>query len=113
MTHYMKLHPQPFSMIRSGKKIYELRLLDEKRRKIAPGDTLVFTNTESGEQIPCSVKNLHIFASFEQLYRALPLDRCGYLPEELFRASPADMEAYYATDEQKLYGVVGIEIELI
>lgn len=113
MNHYMKLHPQPFSMIRSGKKTYELRLLDEKRRKIAPGDTLVFTNTESGEQLFCRVKNLHIFASFEELYRALPLDRCGYLPEELFRASPADMEAYYSPKEQESYGVVGIEIELI
>ena len=113
MNHYMKLQPQPFSMIRSGKKTYELRLLDEKRRKIAPGDTLVFTNTESGEQLFCSVKKLHIFVSFEELYRALPLDRCGYLPEELFRASPADMEAYYSTEEQKMHGVVGIEIELI
>ncbi len=113
MTHNMKLHPHPFSMIRSGQKIYELRLLDEKRRKIAPGDVLIFTNTESSDQITCSVKNLHIFASFEELYRTLPLDRCGYLPGELSRASPADMEVYYSTDEQKMYGVVGIEIELI
>ncbi|MBQ2255674.1 MAG: DUF3850 domain-containing protein, partial [Clostridia bacterium] len=48
MTHYMKLRPHPFAMIKSGKKTIELRLLDEKRRQIALGDTLIFINTDSG-----------------------------------------------------------------
>ena len=45
MTHYMNLNPQPFEMIAQGKKTIELRLLDEKRKKIAAGDVLIFTNT--------------------------------------------------------------------
>ena len=31
MKHKMKLWSQPFNMIRSGQKTYELRLYDEKR----------------------------------------------------------------------------------
>lgn len=112
MTHYMKLNPSPFSMIVGGYKTIELRLLDEKRQRIAIGDTLIFTNTESGEQISCSVKNLYIFASFEELYSSLPLDKCGYLPEQISGASAEDMELYYTIEEQRKYGVVGIEIEL-
>lgn len=113
MTHYMKLRPHPFAMIESGKKTIELRLLDEKRRQIALGDTLIFINTDSDAQIVCIVKNLYVFASFEELYRALPLDSCGYLPEEIAYASAKDMEQYYTVQEQAQYGVIGIEIALI
>ena len=34
MKHYMNLCPEPFEMIRSGKKTIELRLNDEKRKII-------------------------------------------------------------------------------
>ena len=113
MIHYMNLNPQPFAMIDAGKKTIELRLLDEKRKLIAVGDTLVFANTESGDQLRCAVKKLHVFGNFSELYAALPLEKCGYLPEELAAARPADMDAYYPPEKQMQYGVVGIEIEKI
>ena len=113
MTHYMKLHPHPFSMIANGTKTIELRLLDEKRKKIAVGDTLIFQNTQDQAAVlSCTVKKLHIFADFEELYRSLPLDRCGYLPHEMQNACAKDMELYYSAEKQKEYGVVGIEIAL-
>ena len=46
MKHCMRLNPDPFRAIKSGQKIYELRLFDEKRRLIAPGDVIEFTNTD-------------------------------------------------------------------
>ncbi len=114
MIHYMNLNPQPFSLIASGLKTIELRLLDEKRKQIAVGDTLIFKNTtDETATLTCIVKRLHIFSSFDELYRSLPLDKCGYLPDELATASPEDMEIYYPAEKQKCYGVVGIEIELI
>ena len=114
MFHYMNLHPQPFSMISQGVKNIELRLLDKKRKMISVGDTLIFKNTmDATATLSCRVKKLHIFADFEELYRSLPLDKCGYLPHELPTASPKDMELYYSPEKQKCYGVVGIEIELI
>ena len=114
MTHHMNLNPQPFSMIANGSKTIELRLLDEKRSLISVGDTLIFTNTADDTcTLTCKVKALHRFANFAELYRGLPLDRCGYLPHELATAAPEDMEAYYSAEKQKQYGVVGIELELI
>lgn len=47
MEHTMKLNPSPFSLIRDGVKTIELRLYDEKRRKIAPRDTIRFCNSEN------------------------------------------------------------------
>ena len=108
--HPMKLHSEPFEMIKSGRKTIELRLWDEKRRKIRPGDTIVFTNTVSGETLEASVKALHRFDSFEELYKQLPLLKCGYTEEDIATARCCDMESYYSTDEQAKYGVVGIEL---
>lgn len=112
MTHTMKLHPRPFEMIRGGQKTIELRLYDEKRRAICVGDTLVFAHSDASDQtITARVVALHIFPDFAALYAALPLDKCGYLPEELPTAAPADMDVYYSAEKQAKYGVVGIEIE--
>ena len=114
MIHYMNLRPQPFSLISNGIKSIELRLLDEKRKSICVGDTLIFYNTQDASAtISCIVKKLHTFSNFEELYRSLPLDKCGYLPHELATASAKDMEVYYPVEKQRLYGVVGIEIALI
>lgn len=109
MNHSMNLHTQPFEMIESGIKTIELRLCDEKRRKIKVGDTIVFSCGDRTMQV--AVTALYPFDSFEALYRVLPLDKCGYLPHELETASAQDMQAYYSLEQQKQYGVLGIEIE--
>lgn len=109
-THHMKLHAAPFAMIKSGEKTIELRLYDEKRQKIKEGDVITFTNTSTGEQLHKTVKKLHRFASFEELYQNLPLLQCGYTAEDVDTAHPSDMEQYYSAEEQEKYGVVGIEL---
>lgn len=114
MTHTLNLNPAPFEQMECGRKTIELRLYDEKRRLIQIGDTLVFVHTEDPSRtLKATVVALHLFADFSALYAALPLDRCGYLPEELADASPADMNVYYSPDRQAQYGVVGIELKLI
>jgi len=112
--HTMNLHPAPFAMIRSGRKTIELRLYDEKRQAIAVGDTIRFNNTGTeGGTLLTKVVALHRFDSFEELYRQLPLLKCGYTEEDVDTASPKDMEAYYPAEQQKKYGVLGIGVELL
>ena len=113
-NHIMNLNPSPFEMIRSGIKTIELRLYDEKRQKIKVGDSITFINTENSEdKLQAKVIALHLFESFGELYKSLPLLRCGYTEEDVHTASPEDMETYYSKEKQQLYGVVGIELELI
>jgi hypothetical protein len=50
------------------------------------------------------------FDSFEELYSSLPLLKCGYTEEDVDGAHFSDMEEYYSAEEQKRYGVLGIEI---
>ena len=110
MTHNMKLNAEPFERIKNGTKSIELRLYDKKRRKIKIGDTICFKGKAG--TITTVVKALHIFRNFEELYAALPLDKCGYTADELATASPDDMLEYYSKEQIEKYGVVGIEIEV-
>lgn len=113
MTHIMKLNPSPFDMIASGKKTIELRLNDEKRRMIGCNDEIVFVNTQdSQKKIKVKVINIYRFKSFAQLYAELPLLKCGYTEEDVLTASAEDMLMYYSEEQQRKYGVLGIEIEL-
>lgn len=114
MTHSMNLNESPFQMIMMGKKTIELRLNDEKRRLIHIGDYILFTNTSNKtETLLVEVINLYHFDSFKTLYESLPLNKCGYEPDELSSASPDDMLLYYTEKEQQLYGVLGIELKCL
>lgn len=113
MRHEMSLRPGPFEAIATGRKRYELRLNDDKRQTIRVGDEIVFTRTTDEATLTVRVKSLHPFASFAELYAALPLLECGYRPDNVERARPSDMEAYYPPEKQAQYGVLGIGIELV
>ena len=112
MKHIMKLNAAPFEMIRSGRKTIELRLYDEKRRRVSVGDEIEFVSSENPAlSLHFRVTALHRFSSFEELYRSLPLLSCGYTEENLSTASPEDMDTYYSREEQERWGVLGIEIQ--
>lgn len=108
----MKLFSKPFQLIASGYKTIELRLYDEKRRKIKVDDVIIFTNLTDGTVLRTRVTKLYVFKSFTELYQELPLNKCGYLSEQLSSAKPEDMYEYYSPEQEKQYGVLGIEITL-
>ncbi len=85
-------------------------MLDEKRRQVKIGDVIVFTNMETGESLIKTVVALHCFNSFDELYKNLPLLKCGYTEDNVQNAKPSDMGKYYPVEEQAEYGVVGIEL---
>ncbi len=111
MLHIMGLNPIPFSMIADGKKTIELRLNDEKRRLIKKEDEIQFFNTGDKTKIlKCRVKQLYYFSTFEELYKELPLLKCGYTEDDISIAKASDMEEYYSQEKQDEFGVVGIEL---
>ena len=120
--HTMKLNDAPFDAVASGAKTIELRLYDEKRRAIVPGDFIEFVRagrdgcydsaTSTADRVVCEVVAMHVYASFDALYRELPLESCGYTAEEIANgmAQASDMRAYYSAEDEVRYGVVGIEL---
>ena len=113
MFHFMNLESSAFFKIADRSKTIELRLNDEKRQKINIGDTIEFRCGEINSIIFAEVLKLHKFSDFEQLYKALPLEKCGYSEDDLKTARYTDMEKYYNKSQIQKYGVLGIELQNI
>ena len=99
-------------MIKSGKKIYELRLYDEKRKVIKVADKIEFTSVSSGEKLIVEVEDFLIFPSFFELYNSLSPLEIGYNEHNYKNATHLDMQRYYSKEEQELFGVVAIKIKI-
>lgn len=110
MIHYMNLVPSAFRKIAEGSKTIELRLNDEKRQRTNVEHTIVFLCSSTKDIITARVSGLHKFSDFEELYKALPLEKCGYTVAELDTAHYTDMEQYYTKEQIKKYGALGIEL---
>lgn len=106
MRHYMNLDSAPFRAIESGEKTIELRLNDEKRKALKVGDEIEFSCAGVGYTLIATVKELHRFTGFKELFAALSLDN-GREKE----ADPDDMLKYYTEENIKKYGALGIELE--
>ncbi len=111
MMHRMNLNPSPFANVKAGEKTVEMRLYDDKRRLIKKGDQITFTNTQTGESLVCSVLDVKIFKSFDELYAAYPKTSIGY--KEWEEANPEDMKQFYPSQEMQAQGVCAIEITVL
>ncbi len=111
--HIMNIKPSPFEKMASGRKTVELRLFDDKRRNIDISDRIIFTNLEDPyKKTAVKVKSLHRYATFEDLFKDIPLEKCGHDITETSEGVVAEMKRYYSNNQIKRYGVLGFEIEL-
>ena len=109
----MKLNGKPFLQIESGFKSIEMRVDKGDRKNLRIGDTITFNNRTDGRTINTEILALHRFRDFKELYASLPMEKCGYTPEDAKNADWRDMLEYYTEDEINLHGVVGIELEVL
>ncbi len=111
--HYMHLSDKPFEQIISGEKTVELRLYDEKRRKININDFIEFTNDHTKKTAMVKVIGLSVYNSFKELYENVPLKDMGYANDEIENANYEDMNNYYSKEDQNFFSVIAIKITLI
>ena len=113
MEHILKLQPKYFEYIKNGTKRIELRLYDEKRLKIAIGDTIIFQNEpELEDTMRVKVIGLVRYNTFEKLFKDFDIEMMAdksMTKQELLSV----LEEFYTPEKQKQYGVVGIRIEKI
>lgn len=110
--YHMKLDPEPFALIKSGKKSVEARLCDQKRSLLDVGDRIIFTDRGSGESIKTEITRLAYADDFAQLAKFCGLARLGCGRGATCARFASDMQKYYSPDDVKKYGVVGIYIAL-
>jgi len=112
-VHNMKLNDSPFDKIKSGQKVVELRLYDDKRRGFNINDYIVFSRvTDSSDKIAVSVRALYIFPTFRDLYEDVPLKMCGFEEGVSVEVAVERIHRIYTVDDEELYGVVGIKVAL-
>lgn len=110
--HFMHLDDGPFARISSGSKDIELRVNDDKRRKVAKGDTITFTSrSDPQRQLLVTVTDLYHAADFESLVARLPASRlgCAEMDKE---ALIEILNTAYSAAERQDYGVVGLGFRL-
>ena len=109
-THQLKLATEPFNAIISGNKTIESRLYDTKRQKIQIGDRIIFTNRDNSEQtVTTEVVGLLRYATFSDLFshnnpRKFGGDNVEWLENQI--------SEFYSIEDQKIYGVIGIEFKV-
>lgn len=106
--HDLKLIAKYFDLIKEGKKIYELRMNDDKRKEIKIGDEVCFLKEPYlKEYLYKKVVNLHYFKDFKELSENINVKLTGFDSKgELIET----MENIYK-DKLSKYKVVAIEIK--
>ncbi len=113
MEHILKLQPKYFDYINNGTKKIELRLYDEKKKKINIGDTIIFQK-EPELEVTMKVKVIGLlrYNTFEELFEDFDIEALAdnsMTKEELLNV----LKGFYTPEKQKKYGVVGIRIKKI
>lgn len=110
-SHTLQLAAVPYNAIVSCSKVIESRLYDEKRQLIQLGDTIVFVNRESPDQIvEAKVAGLLRYATFHDLFTHNDPSRFGGESVEWLEHQ---INEFYSIEDQKQNGVIGIEFELL
>lgn len=113
MIYEMKLNAEAFQKVKAGTKTVEIRLLDEKRKKLKAGDEINFFKLpEKSETIIVKVKKLERFTSFRKMFKTIDKKLFGHdglaTEQQLER-----MYGIYTKEEEEKLGVLAIFIALI
>ena len=102
-----------FEVVKKGVKNVEVRVNDEKRRKMKLGDEIIFFKRPlENEKIVSKITGLKTFKNFNELVNEYPIERL-YLETYTKNEFIELLRRFYSDEEQEKYGVVAIEFEVI
>ncbi|MEA3515011.1 MAG: ASCH domain-containing protein [Nanoarchaeota archaeon] len=114
MNHEMHLLEEPFELIKSGKKVIEVRLFDEKRQKVRIGDEIRFIKSQdNNETIKVRVIGISRFNNFFDLYSSFDKSQFGSPEHYTVEDQVKDTRKTYPEEKEKRFGVLGIHIKKI
>lgn len=112
MEYQMGLQEKYFRNMKYGSKKVEIRLFDEKRKKLNIGDTIYFLlEPNRKKKIKTKVTNLIKYKNFDEAVNNLPISFLSSIDdskEEYLH----DLNQYYSKEGQDKYGVLAIEVEI-
>ncbi len=108
--HEMRLHKEPYELIKNGTKTLELRVNDPKRQLLKIGDIITFISRATEEKLDAVIINLYKCKDFEEIYKKFDKVAIGYEENDIPKAE--DMEKYYSKEDIKKYGTLVIELKI-
>ncbi|HLR68673.1 MAG TPA: ASCH domain-containing protein [Virgibacillus sp.] len=113
MIHRMGLYSDYFPAIKKGKKTIEVRLNDEKRRKIKVGDIIEFIKVpQQDDKLKVEVVNLRRYATFKAMYTDISLidvDCEGWTIKEMIDGT----YDIYTPEQEEKWGTLAITIKYL
>jgi len=107
----MGIYNNYFNSIKEGKKTVEVRLNDEKRRKINVGDSIKFLKLPNkNETLYVQVTALRNYDTFKAMYKDIPFnafDCEGWTMEEMLDST----YEIYTLEQEKQWGTLAITIQ--
>lgn len=105
----MNLIEPYFESLKYGYKDIEIRLLDEKRKKISVGDTIIFKC--NCHEITTEVVNLSIYTTFEKLVDDVEINRTGNFlsKDDLLKT----LNTIYSEEKRNKYNAIAIKVKNI
>jgi ASC-1-like (ASCH) protein len=109
----MGLYGEYFEPIKKGKKKVEVRLNDDKRRKIKVGDTIEFIKvSKQDETLKVQVTELRKYETFQAMYEDIPFqdfDCDGWTMNEMIKGT----YEIYTPEQEKEWGTLAISIKFL
>ena len=101
MEMIVHLHKEIFDIVKDGVKDVEIRLNDEKRKRLSVGDTLIFINRgDENEKIKAKVNNLVYFNDFTESVNYYKMEKI-YLKGTTQKEYLNLMKKFYSDEEQE------------
>ena len=112
MRYEMRLNNLPFEQMADGKKTVEVRLNDAKRKLIAVGDEILFSNRANPNQtIVKTVVDLRLYNSFAEMANNENCVHAGFNKGYTVQEVVDCYHAFYTTEDEQQFGVLAIELE--
>ena len=108
----MHLESEIYDLVNNNIKDIEIRINDEKRRKLKIGDIITITNRANNDTIKVKITNLEYFTNFNNCIESYDLKRLynnKTTKEELLKL----LYKFYTKEEENKYGVVAVIFEKI
>ena len=108
----MRLNKLPFEQMLEGKKTIEVRLNDAKRKLIAIGDEILFSNRDNSNQtIVKRVVDLRLYNSFAEMANNENCVLTGFDKGYTVQQVVDCYHTYYSSEEEAQFGVLAIELK--
>ena len=111
-VNVMHLDARAFDLIKSHIKTIEVRLNDDKRKKILEGDSIYFVkNSQRPQVLKTVVQSISHFASFDEVFSACDSTALGFRDATMMEYLE-EMYSIYTDEEEYTYGVVAFHLKV-